>query len=365
MLVATLGQTIQFDILVYGGTSAGAEPVISQTDASMRGVTRHKESCRFNDLTSQNECKYTVQWKSQCGTSSEDIGNKFSCLDPTGFLADNPESSLGGLDMRKCENRVCRLLCAKPDFDLKDKTGFASVESGLCTLPDGTKPDRCYKLNRKLHVGETLDFELEADSAISDDDVYVEAAAEPGIPIGMEFRDASSPGKGSRTRSVSWEPRPGQQGTSNTASFLAFTSTEQGCPLTARRIYIQIDVKSYDTKMTYSFDEGQYNSETNSETFAQFKNVIAARNIPIPAGSAGADIHLSMTAGQEVSGLDFKCMSNVDMTKGFQPIFELLNASIARSNSTEKMGGTCAENQCSRPETLAVRKEQSTYLQQP
>jgi len=105
--------------------------------------------------------------------------------------------------------------------------------------------------------------------------------------------------------------------------------------------------------MTYSFDEGQYNSETNSETFAQFKNVIAARNIPIPAGSAGADIHLSMTAGQEVSGLDFKCMSNVDMTKGFQPIFELLNASIARSNSTEKMGGTCAENQCSRPDTLA------------
>ena len=152
---------------------------------------------------------------------------KHSCLDdnidkfltPENGLGEVPEDGgppfselevLGGLDMRApsgCQARVCRLLCATPSIEITPYYSaqfnalagptvaggaVSGIPAGVCDLIDGKRPDACFVLNRTLHVGETLEFELQAKSVLSEDLVDVQGAVEPGIPIGMDFADAGS-----------------------------------------------------------------------------------------------------------------------------------------------------------------------------
>ena len=133
---------------------------------------------------------------------------KYSCLDPEDFLTENSDlpydelEMLGGLDMRNCEFKVCRLLCATPSIVITQGSdqfmnleGVDGVPFGVCDLIDGKRPDFCFKLKRTLHVGEQLKFELRAESRLSEDRVDVQGAVEPGIPIGMDFAEpGSAPG---------------------------------------------------------------------------------------------------------------------------------------------------------------------------
>ena len=133
-----------------------------------------------------------------CGSSTEDV-QKYSCIDPGAFLTEHSGAPydelymLGGLDMRKCEYKVCRLLCATPSIAIS--AGGDLFHLGDCDVVDGIRPENCYKLKRKLHVGEELTFELRGESSLSEDRVDVQGAVDPGIPIGMDFDDpGSAPG---------------------------------------------------------------------------------------------------------------------------------------------------------------------------
>jgi hypothetical protein len=83
--------------------------------------------------------------------------------------------------------------------------------------------DACYKLKAPVNVGEQVEFELTAASELACcDNVEIAAAVEPGIPNGLSFGSgAYSGGLGRSTRTVTWTPRPGQQGTMHAASFVA------------------------------------------------------------------------------------------------------------------------------------------------
>ena len=59
------------------------------------------------------------------------------------------------------------------------------IPFGVCDLVDGKMPNKCYRLKKKLHVGEQVRFELMAGSVISEDRVDIQGAVEPGIPIGI------------------------------------------------------------------------------------------------------------------------------------------------------------------------------------
>ena len=250
-IVSRVGETSVFPILVsedadtFEFRAANEEKLvshptgvgISKVDPTAEGVTRHRVGCSDNAIRGQRECKYDVQWKSGqcgevkkrflpddmaltlgrclagCGSGTEDL-QKYACLDPTDFLT--PENGLGvhpeleilgGLDMRDCEYSICRLLCATPSLEItpyfrtqfEELVGQGQGPDGVCDLIDGKRPDACFALNRTLHVGETLEFELKAESELSEDRIDVQAAVEPGIPIGMDFADAGSSMPGSHS----------------------------------------------------------------------------------------------------------------------------------------------------------------------
>ena len=97
-----------------------------------------------------------------------------------------------------CEYHVSRLQCTRPDLTISDSQGLFEDVSGtsVCNQTKGSilanrfQPDFCYVLKNPLHVGETLDFELHATSVFrgeKGDSVDIQAAPEPGIPVGMQF----------------------------------------------------------------------------------------------------------------------------------------------------------------------------------
>jgi hypothetical protein len=375
-IVTHLEDAIQFKILVANGST------ISVDDPSTRGVTRHLGACSTNKKGGGQQCEYTVQWKSRCGTRTEDQP-KYSCLNSSQFLQDNNAYNqprlkqleiLGGLNINECEFKVCRLLCTLPSFEAKDyqqQSGKGKLELlektngqfGMCDS-GGKHPDSCYKLkgsdqSGKVHVGEELMFTLEAKSDISDDDIFIEAAVEPGIPLGMHFQgDTSSPGPGSKVRTVRWTPRPGQHGDTHIASFVAYTSTKEFCTdghcakcppdggRVVRYIHILIEVMKYETFW-------QFGPLTN----VKMLQVERESQTDVKSGEEGTDIVFSMVAGQEVEGLELmcksnvKCMSDVNPELCYQPAIELYNASIQRIDVDMKTKGRCDEKSCSNSTT--------------
>jgi len=341
-IVTRLENTIKFPFLLSSedhrsGPTAGDTPGVSTfSNFAQTGA------CPTNTQRGQEECPYKLQWKSRCNGGTEDIV-KHECLPAT-------ETAILGL---KCEYQVCRLLCTTPSFEISDGWSLDQFESltpgatgipfGVCDLVDGKRPDRCYKLLVKLHVGKELKFELKADSVISDDRVDVQGAVEPGIPIGMDFSDAGAePGKGSKTRTVRWTPHPGQQGKTHIASFVAFIPQDDyfgaNCPLYMRRVHIQIDVEAYITfwKLPVLPD-------------AVFKRIIVGEKPTddVHSGETGSDIVFSVTSGQQVEGLELMCKSNV--AKEYMPVIALHNVSI----DGVAQEGKCTETSCSAASHLA------------
>ena len=89
-LVTRIENTIQFPILV--------SKAVHDAGFSLEGpgLSKHLVECKANLERGTQECEYNVQWKSRCGTQSEDV-QKYECLDAT-----KPQM---GLD---CEHKVCR-----------------------------------------------------------------------------------------------------------------------------------------------------------------------------------------------------------------------------------------------------------------
>jgi hypothetical protein len=148
-------------------------------------------------------------------------------------------------------------------------------------------------------------------------------------------------GTGMKTRTVRWTPHPGQQGKTHIAGFVALILTDdfQGvrCPLYMRRIHIQIDVKSYETKWLLPA----------INLNGMHAHPIAKPSSNVNSGQAGPDIVYSVTAGEEIAGLDLKCKSNV--YNGYEPSIKLVNVSI-NGNAT---AGHCTEASCSSATELA------------
>jgi len=292
--------------------------------------------CPTNMQRGQTECSYTLQWKSRCNGLTEDISGKHECLPAT-------ETKNFGL---KCEYQVCRLLCTTPSFAIapgRSLAKFKELTSGECDLVEGKRYDKCYTFTRKLHVGEKLEFELKADSVISDDRVDVQAAVEPGIPIGMDFTDVGAePGTSSTTRTIAWTPHPGQQGKTYNASFVAFIPQDDyfgaNCPLYMRRVHIQIDVEAYITMWQRPLlPDGVFG-----------KIIVGEKPTDdVESGETGSEIMLSVTSGQQVEGLELKCMSNV--VKEYMPAIRLHNVSL----DGVAQEGKCSESLCSDTSHLA------------
>ena len=144
-----------------------------------------------------------------------------------------------------------------------------------------------------------------------------------------------------KTRTVRWTPHPGQQGTTHIGGFVALILTDefQGarCPLYTQRIHIQIDVKSYETKWLVP-----------AINFADMHaDPIARPASDVTSGQMGPDIVYSVTAGEEIAGLDLKCKSNV--YDGYEPSIKLVNVSI----NGHVTAGHCTEVSCSRASELA------------
>ena len=226
------------------------------------------------------------------------------------------------------------MLCASPILEITPYflsqfeelvPGAAGVPFGVCDLIDGKRPNKCYKLKRRLHVGEELRFEMKVQSTIAEDLVDVDGAVEPGIPIGMEFADPSStPGRGTKTRTVSWKPRPGQQGKTHIAGFVGIIPEDDSgaygganCPLYLERLHIQIDVESYTTYWQPAL--------LPADIFD--KVLIGPRPLDIvSAGKAGTDLMFSVTPGQFIEGLELSCYSDVVLP--YQPAMTLYNVTV-------------------------------------
>ena len=211
----------------------------------------------------------------------------------------------------------------------------------MCSLINGQFPDSCFKLARLLHVGEELRFELKAISAISIDQVDIQGAVEPGVPIGMDFADSiSAPGQGTKTRAVVWTPRPGQQGKMHIASFLSLILPEEtqgvSCPLYFRRMNIQIQVQAYQ-----SFWQIPRMTDT--------KLIVSKPVNRVDAGRFGPEILFSVSSGQQIEGVELRCFSDVATQFSYAPSITLHNVSV----DGKLIEGHCDKSSCSSPSELA------------
>jgi hypothetical protein len=151
-------------------------------------------------------------------------------------------------------------------------------------------------------------------------------------------------GTGMKTRTVRWTPHPGQHGKTHIASFVSLILTDEfhgaRCPLYMRRIHIQIDVESYTTKWLKP-----------ELPHAEFDDKLAdpsqKPSSDIESGGAGPDIVFSVSAEQEISGLELKCKSNV--YDGYEPSIRLVNASV----NGVATSGHCTELSCASRAQLA------------
>jgi hypothetical protein len=216
------------------GTTSGVKG--AQTSNAV-GVSWVHQSCLDPQQNAQGEavCYNELMWSGMSGISEDEA--KVSCVTAT---LDRPQTDKTINDW-SCEYALCRLLCTEPSLDISDifKTKFADVTNTPECGPNSLvgEADKCYKLKEKLHVGENIWFDLKASSFFStEDSVSIEAAAEPGVPIGMSFylpQPTTPVGRNSRT--VTWTPRPGQQDQVHIASFVAFIPP--GVPLHLKRTH--------------------------------------------------------------------------------------------------------------------------------
>ena len=227
---------------------------------------------------------------------------------------------------------------------------------GECSLINGEVPDSCFKLKRQLHVGEELRFELTARSAISIDQVDIQGAVEPGVPIGMDFDDSiSAPGQGTKTRAVVWTPRPGQQGRMHIASFLSLILPEEtqgaSCPLYFQRMHIQIQVQAYQS----------FWQTPSMIGLSDTKLLLSKPDDRVKAGQFGPEILFSVSSGQQIEGVELKCFSDVATQFSYEPSITLHNVSV----DGKLIEGHCHKSSCSSPSKLAGWDGFGQMTQQP
>jgi len=337
-------------------------------------------------------CHNDVIWKGRTGSMSEDEP-KYSCIS----ASLNDPSTDKTYDDWSCEYQVCRVLCTTPTLSItpqflsmfQDVKGTDACAPGSFLNPAGDA-DSCYRYKSPLHVGETLEFELRSTSVFTEDIVDIQATVDPGIPVGLEFPPGLQvvngqqvlvpyrPPLGTNTRRVRWKPRPGQQGRSYVASFVGFIPPSEfggtACPRLLRRIHIEIQVPSYESKWLSTPLPKSLFGNTLIEPYICKKSGVACNGrseeervarcaadkyataetnycgissdtcctVETESTSAAParDLVFSVAPRQVVEGLVLTCQSTV--LAPYTPLIELLNATIASPTGMRVLEGACA-----------------------
>ena len=286
-----------------------------------------------------------------------------------------------------CEYHVSRLQCTRPDLTISDSQGLFEDVSGtsVCNQTKGSilanrfQPDFCYVLKNPLHVGETLDFELHATSVFrgeKGDSVDIQAAPEPGIPVGMQFLEQQvQVPKGSNTRAITWTPRPGQQDKRHVASFLAYIVPADfggaSCSALSRYVHIEVKVPEYESKwVAPTLDKGLQqiltqpwqceksglacNGSSRRDRSAQCTGnendcVVALKEAV--SGAAGPDLVFEVPPGQMIEGLNLQCRSSVKSP--LEPLIELINVTRTSAFGSVTEQGHCTSKSCKHGAHLA------------